>query len=68
MQKSIEADQAIINEELQPSYVDNPDVIDNETVTPEEPNQIEENVAPTIDVSQFAKEPVMESLDDDPMA
>lgn len=68
MQKAIESDQAVINEELQPSYVDNPDVIDNETVAPEEPHQIEENVAPTIDVNQFAKEPVMESLDDDPMA
>ena len=68
MQKAIEADQAIINEELQPSYVDNPDVIDNETVTPEEPQQIEETVGPTIGVNQFAKEPVMESLDDDPMA
>lgn len=68
MQKAIESDQATINEDLQPSYVDNPDVIDNEESKVDEIHQIPEDVSAAIGMNQFIKEPVMDILDDDPMA
>ena len=67
MQKAVESDQAVIDEELKPHYVDNPNVIDNEEQN-EEPLQIEKQTAPSFDMNQIVPEPVIEPLDDDPMA
>ena len=56
MQKAVESDQAIIDDELKPHYVDNPNVIDNE-----------EQTVPSFDMNQIVPEPVIEPIDD-PMA
>lgn len=67
MQKAVESDQAIIDDELKPHYVDNPNVIDNEEQN-EEHLQIEKQTVPSFDMNQIVPEPVIEPIDDDPMA
>ena len=67
MQKAVESDQAVIDEELKPHYVDNPNVIDNEEQN-EEHLQIEKQTVPSFDMNQIVPEPVIEPIDDDPMA
>lgn len=54
MQKAIESDQAVINDKLEPTYVDNPDVIDQEVVVKEDTAPVEETKTPVL-------------FDDDPM-
>lgn len=66
MQKAVESDQAIIDDELKPHYVDNPNVIDNEEQN-EEHLQIEKQTVPSFDMNQIVPEPVIEPIDD-PMA
>lgn len=66
MQKAVESDQAVIDDELKPHYVDNPNVIDNEEQN-EEHLQIEKQTVPSFDMNQIVPEPVIEPIDD-PMA
>lgn len=47
MQKAVESDQSVVNDNLKPSYVDNPDVIDND-VSEEQMQINEESSSPSI--------------------
>ena len=68
MQKAVEADQAVIGEDLKPSYVDNPDVIDN-IAHEETQEQIEQQISsPAIDpYDAFANMTPEPAMDFDPM-
>lgn len=67
MQKAVEADQAVINENLKPEYVDNPDVIDNEEPSTEVAQQLEQySSSPQVEMPQ--EQPSYAPVDDDPMA
>lgn len=68
MQRALETDQAVIDEKLQPTYVDNQDVIDNDAQQ-EEPQQIaQESMSPTVDMSDIQQQPMMAEVEVDPMA
>lgn len=69
MQKAVEADQAVITEDLKPEYVDNPDVIDNEPLQPAETPQIQqETSSPTLDIEHLQQDMAAVDIEDDPMA
>lgn len=71
MQKAVETDQSIVNDDLKPSYVDNPDIIDNDTFAQEQPQSIEQvSTSPQIDgFDAFAgiPEPAAQEQEFDPM-
>ncbi len=66
MQRAVESDQAVINDNMKPEYVDSPDVIDNEPAH-EEPQHLEETATPNIDINQIHQQMTMYD-DEDPMA
>lgn len=69
MQRAIEADQAVIDDKLNPSYVDNQDIIDNVAQSEEAP-QIEQQTVPNVNMDTLQQEQAMAMAmpEDDPMA